>query len=281
MKLVLMGDLHYHEVDETIPGWLEARTAFYQTLLGRFLDLDADFHISLGDLTNFGSSIELQEVYEFLRRKDRTFIHVLGNHDLYTQTKKEVLGITGGQPYHAIVTDKAMLVFLNTAKEMDLNDWGGWIDEDQLEWLEQMVKASGTKPLLVFGHHPVYKTTKRSEMDKGSIHPSIDMWRILNQKEGTGIYFNGHTHVDSIAEQNNWVFVQLSACLDQHGFRIVEIAGEDIRITAVDVTEGEVVDHAPTLHRHMKHFTHNPDARGTDAERECVIPLRSKQPQQS
>jgi hypothetical protein len=31
MKLVIMGDLHYHEIDETVPGWLEARSHFYQT----------------------------------------------------------------------------------------------------------------------------------------------------------------------------------------------------------------------------------------------------------
>ncbi|HUC93080.1 MAG TPA: metallophosphoesterase [Paenibacillus sp.] len=273
MKLVLMGDLHYHDIDATVAGWREARAAFYETLLGRFLELDADFHISLGDLTNYGTTMELQEVYELLRRKERTFIHVLGNHDLYAQTRREVLAITGGQRYHAIDSDKAMLVFLDSAKEMDYEDWGGSIDGEQLQWFEEMVIASGTKPLLVFAHHPVYKTTARSETDKGSIHPSIGMWRILSRKEGKGIYFNGHTHVDSIVEQNNWVFVQLSACLDQHGFRVVDIDEEEIRITAVDVEETGVLEHAPTLHKHMNHFTHNPNARGEDADRKVVVPL--------
>ncbi|RCW51958.1 metallophosphoesterase family protein [Paenibacillus prosopidis] len=280
MKLVLMGDLHYHEIDKSIPGLREARTAFYHTLLGRFLDMDADLHISLGDLTNFGSTLELQEVYELLQREDRTFIHVLGNHDLYWQTRREVLEITGQQRYHAIDTETAMLVFLDTAKEMDFEDWGGWLDDEQLQWLEGMVKASGTKPLLVFGHHPVYNTTARSEKEKGSIHPSIDMWRILNRKVGIGVYFNGHTHVDSIVAQNNWTFVQLSACLDQHGFRIVELTEEELRISAVDITDEEVLDNAPMLHQHMVHFTHNPNARGTDADREHVVPLlTAAQPQ--
>jgi len=273
MRLVLMGDLHYHEIDKSVPGLLEARTAFYHTLLGRFLDMDADLHISLGDLTNFGSSLELQEVYELLQREDRTFIHVLGNHDLYWQTRREVLEITGQQRYHAIDAETAMLVFLDTAKEMDFEDWGGWLDDEQLQWLESMVEASGTKPLLVFGHHPVYNTTTRSEREKGSIHPDIDMWRILNRKNGVGVYFNGHTHVDSIAAQNNWTFVQLSACLDQHGFRIVELAQDEIRISAVDLTDADVLENAPMLHHHMVHFSHNPDARGTDADRELVIPL--------
>lgn len=274
MKLVLMGDLHYHEIDEKIPGLLEARTSFYNTILGRFLEIDADLHISLGDLTNFGTSLELVEVYELLRQQDRTFIHVLGNHDLYGQTRNEVLEITGQQRYHAMNTDSAILVFLDTAKEMDFTDWGGWIDEEQLVWFERIVEASGTKPLLVFGHHPVYNTTARSDMEKGSIHPNIDIWRILNKKEGIGIYFNGHTHVDSIVAQNNWTFVQLSACLDQQSFRIVELTDEEIHISSVDLTDEALPEHLPLLHQHMKHFKPNPDARGKETDRTFIVPYQ-------
>lgn len=275
MRLVLMGDLHYHEIDETIPGLAEARTAFYHTFLDRFLEMDADYHISLGDLTNYGSTEELREVYKLLNREDRTFIHVLGNHDLYGQTRNQVLEITGQQRYHAIETDSAMLVFLDTAKEMDYSHWGGWIDEEQLAWLEEMVVASGSKPLLVFGHHPVYGTTRGSMKEKGSIDSSIDMWRILNQKKGIGVYFNGHTHMDSIVTQSNWIFVQLSACLDQHVLRVVEITEEEIGISAIDIHDPAVVDHAPILHEHMNYFTHNPDARGNETDRELIVSLLS------
>ncbi|NBD25653.1 metallophosphoesterase family protein [Paenibacillus glycinis] len=273
MRLVLMGDLHYHEIDATIPGLPEARTAFYHTLLERFLNTDADLHISLGDLTNFGSPSELQEVYALLRREERTFVHVLGNHDVYSQTRRQVLAITGQERYRAIDTDEAMLVFLDTAREMDTADWSGWIDEEQLQWLEAMVEQSGTKPLLVFGHHPVYQTTTRSEMDKGSIHPSIDMWRILDRKQGTGVYFNGHTHVNSIVARKNWTFVQLAACLDEPGFRIVELEGGRIRIAPVDLTDKAMLAHAATMHLHMSHFRHNPNARGLDADRQSEIRL--------
>jgi 3',5'-cyclic-AMP phosphodiesterase len=273
MKLVLMGDLHYHQIDETVPGWLEARTHFYETFLGRFLDFDADSHISLGDLTNYGASSELQEVFEIIRKKERTFYHVLGNHDLYAQTRREVLQITGQARYHSITTERAVLAFIDTAKEMDYEDWGGWIEEEQLQWLEDVVKESGTKPLLVFAHHPVYNTTTKSNQDKASIHPSIDMWKILSQKEGVGIYFNGHTHIDSIVTQDNWTFVQLSACLDQHGVRIVEIEQEKICVSAVDITDAVLVENVETLYKNMDHFTHNPNARGKESDRECMVPL--------
>ncbi|MFH5183941.1 metallophosphoesterase family protein [Paenibacillus sp. TAB 01] len=167
-----------------------------------------------------------------------------------------------------------MLVFLDTAKEMDFKDWGGWIDEEQLRWFEQVIQDSGTKPVLVFAHHPVHKTTTHSDRDKGSIHPDIDMWSILSQKQGIGIYFNGHTHIDSIVQQNNWTFVQLSACLDEHGLRIVDIGEEDIRITAIDIAEAALTDNAGTLYTHMKHFKPTADACGNDAERECTVSLR-------
>ncbi|MFH5183942.1 metallophosphoesterase family protein [Paenibacillus sp. TAB 01] len=89
MKLAVMGDLHYHEIDEAIPGWAEARNDFYQTFLKHFFTTEADIHISLGDLTNYGYASELNEVYGIVKQYDTTFYHALGNHDLYAQTRKE------------------------------------------------------------------------------------------------------------------------------------------------------------------------------------------------
>lgn len=273
MKLVLMGDLHYPAIDETIQGLFEARATFYGKFIERFLKIDADAHVSLGDLTNYGLSLELNGVYNILKRTERNFIHVLGNHDLYAQPRKDVLKITGQPRYQSITTDEAVFAFLDTAKEMDYEDWGGWIDEEQLAWFEGVVKESGTKPLLVFAHHPVYATTKRSDMEKGSIHPEIDMWKILDQKEGIGVYFNGHTHIDSIEKQKNWTFVQLSACLDQPALRVVDITKEEIAISAIDVLDEDVITHAPTIYNNIPHYGHQTDVRGEVDDRECRISL--------
>lgn len=273
MKLVLMGDLHYPAIDETINGLFEARANFYDVFIEKFLEMEADLHISLGDLTNFGRKSELQGIFNVLKRKERNFIHVLGNHDLYAQTREDVLKMTGQKRYHSITTDEAVFAFLDTAKEQDFEDWGGWVDEEQLQWFENVVKESGSKPLLVFAHHPVYNTTKRSDIDKGSIHPSVDMWRILEQKDGVGVYFNGHTHVDSVVSQQNWTFVQTSACLDQQAFRHVEITEEEIIIRAIDIENQDLAENAAMIYDNIKHFTHSPNARGTDEERGCRIPL--------
>ncbi|ALC83535.1 MULTISPECIES: metallophosphoesterase family protein [Bacillus] len=273
MKVVLMGDLHYPEIEDSVSDVLNARAAFYQMFIDRFLEIDADLHVSIGDLTNFGHATELQEIYKLLRRKERNFYHALGNHDLYAQTREEVLTITGQPRYHSIVTDEAVFAFLDTAKEMDFEDWGGHIDDEQLQWFENVVKDSGSKPLLVFAHHPIYNTTKNSDKEKGSIHPSIDMWRILDQKEGVGVYLNGHTHCDSIVNQKNWTFVQTSAVLDQHAFRLIEIEKDEIVISSLDITDQDIIDNAPIIYNHINHFTHSPAARGEEADRECRISL--------
>ena len=272
MKIVLIGDLHYPAIDETIPGLFEARNEFYGQFIERFLDVNADLHVSVGDLTNFGRPLELQGIYSLLGDK-REFIHVLGNHDVYSLPKTELLAITGQKRYFSFETNEAIFAFLDTAREMDYEVWDGWMEEEQLEWLEHIVQESGVKPLLVFAHHPVYNTTERSDRENGSIHPSIDMWKILDQKQGIGVYFNGHTHKDSIVHHKNWSFIQTSSCLDQPAFRLIDIGNEDISISAIDVGTEELHEHAALIYENINHYTHQVDARGSDENRNCVIPL--------
>jgi 3',5'-cyclic-AMP phosphodiesterase len=271
MRLVLMGDLHYHNVDGSIPGWRDARDRFYGSLLGKFLDIEADWHISLGDLTNFGTPAELEGVFGLIRRRDRRFVHVLGNHDLYAMPRDFVLRANGGQRYHAVETGEAVLAFLDTAREQDRRDWSGHVDEAQLAWLESVVRASGTRPLLVFAHHPVYNTTARSTEPKGSIVPEIDIRAILGMKRGVGVYFNGHTHAESIVREDNWTFVQLAACLDVPSFRLVTVEADEIRIDAVDLDDDSLIADARFLHRYMPHFAPREDARGGEADRTARV----------
>lgn len=122
LRLAVMGDLHYHDADEAVPVWRNARDAYFEELIDAFLGMEADVHISLGDLTNYGTRSELEGVYGLIRRHDRRFIHVLGNHDLYAQPRLGLLETTGGQRYHVLESDEAVLAFLDTAKEMDLTD---------------------------------------------------------------------------------------------------------------------------------------------------------------
>ncbi|MDX8045548.1 metallophosphoesterase [Gracilibacillus sp. S3-1-1] len=277
MKFSVIADLHFPELDQTVDGLEEAKWSFYRSFLGDFLDHDADMHISLGDLTNYGTTQELEGVYQIINSKDKNFYHVLGNHDLYAQSIENVLAITKQPLYHTVATDDVIFAFLNTAKEMDYDDWGGTINQEQLNWLEEVIEASGTKPLFVFAHHPVYNTTAISNLDKRSIDPSIDMWRILNKKKGKGIYFNGHNHQNSIVHKGNWSFVQIAACLDEQAWRSIELTENRIIITKYTISNPLLAGQASFIANNMDHFTPSSFVSTKAEDNNAILPILVEQ----
>lgn len=276
MKILLMGDLHYPYLEQVDEEVLDAREKFFAGFLGEFLTIEADYHISLGDLTNQGHTEELEYVFRHINNSGRSFYHVLGNHDVYLQPKTNVFSITGQQRYHAVKSEEAHLVFLDTTREMDWKDWGGTIDAEQLSWLEQQVQESEDKPLLIFAHHPVYDTTARSHMDKLSIHPSIDMRRILGKKTGVGLYFNGHNHVHSIVNENQWHFVQTAACLDHPCFRMLELKQDEIKIHLIEAENYELLQHAPKVYNPMPYFNHTEECKGRSFDQVYTVSVPAR-----
>lgn len=269
LKLALIGDLHFPFVEEPSEQFIEARKRFFDGFLQQFLSVEADWHISLGDLTNLGRQDELEYVFGLIKQSSkRSFCHVLGNHDTYSMPKKEILAITGQPRYQAIDREEAVLLFLDTTKEMDYEIWGGEMETEQLEWLEEQILRSGSKPVLVFAHHPVYNTTSRSRLENLSIDPAIDVFSILQKKEGLGFYFCGHNHVHSIVQQEQWHFIQTAACLDQPGFRLVEVDEQGINIKMIDVDDEQLTQHAPAVYGEMNHFRYTPDAQGEKKDQE-------------
>ncbi|RAV17904.1 metallophosphoesterase family protein [Paenibacillus contaminans] len=267
MRFVLMGDFHYSRMENGTEEMLDARDNAYTVMLDAFLNMDADYHISLGDLTHEGYPEELGSVFQKIGAGGRSFIHVLGNHDAYSIPKAEILAITGQQRYRAIHTDEASLIFLDTTKEMNREDWGGEMDAEQLEWLQIQLDQSGEKPAFVFAHHPVYGTTARSTMEKLSIHPDIDMKAVLHRKKGPGFFFCGHNHVNSIVRQENWHYVQTAACLDIPAYRTVELENGKVKIGLVLLEEADLAEHIALFHTKMPGFAPTPEAHGEDSDR--------------
>ncbi|GAA0371938.1 metallophosphoesterase family protein [Bacillus horti] len=275
LRLVLIGDLHYPHVEEPSPEFIQAREMFYSTFLREYLAQEADWHISIGDLTNLGRPDELDYIYNHIYESHRQFRHVLGNHDAYALPKVQLLEITKQPRYNAIETPEAHLVFLDSTREMDYDDWGGVLDAEQMSWLEQQVEMSGEKPLLVFAHHPIFETTTRSELDKGSIHPDYDIQSILAKKKGKGFYFCGHNHAHSIVEKEQWHYIQTAACLDQPGFRIIEVSKNEFSTHIVPLTDMTAISATSIIYSEMDHFTHTPNAQGQIYDQSLIYKLET------
>ncbi|AQQ55179.1 hypothetical protein B0X71_16620 [Planococcus lenghuensis] len=273
MKIAVTGDLHYPELHEAIEFIRKDHREFFETFIGRFFSIPANLYVSIGDLTNIGSAEELNDVYALLRKYDKRFMHVLGNHDMYSLTRNEVLAITEQDRSYVISTEQAVLAFIDTAREKDFKDWGGTLDVQQLSWLETVIEQSGERPLILFAHHPPNGTTARSEKDKRCIHPDIPIWDVLSKKKGIGLYVNGHNHCNSIVQKGQWTFLQLAAVLDEQAVRTIEVTDSEIIIDFVDVSDPLLKAKAQIIGNSIPYFLLNRNFAGTERDVRHVIPL--------
>lgn len=273
MRIAFIGDLHYPSMIGHNEKVTEARDAFYAKFLHTFFEINADYYVSIGDLTNFGKEDELREVYEIIRKYDKPFIHTFGNHDLYGVSRDEVLNISNNEQNISIATDPVNIISLETARDHDHEDYSGYLSNKQLQWLEAEIAKSEEKPMIIFAHHPVYNTTANSNFPYLSIQPEIPIFDVLRSKKGYGIYINGHNHKDSIETIDNWSFVQANAVLDDQSIRVLEINDNAISIQSLNVTSPELKSMAQIIGSNINHFQLNPFGMGTTPNREKFIKI--------
>ncbi|WP_135556664.1 metallophosphoesterase family protein [Paenibacillus cymbidii] len=274
MKLALLGDLHYPHLSEDAVV-VALRDSWFGGVLKTFLDVEADMHISLGDLTNEGRADELRDVYGAVdgHVPPRRFVQVLGNHDTLAMGKREWMARTGQARYFALERAEATLVFLDTAKEGRADDFGGELDAEQAEWLAGIVRESGEKPLLVFGHHPLVDTTTHSEQPMFGFHRDADPWPILCGKRGKGFYFCGHNHAHSIVKREQWHFIQTAACLDTVAVRTVELREGVLTVGLLTFDNERRRQEAAAIAAGMRLFTLKARACGTAADHRLTVQL--------
>ncbi|WP_181430005.1 metallophosphoesterase family protein [Paenibacillus illinoisensis] len=273
MRLALLGDYHYSSMSHGTEEMKAARVRAYEHMLKAFLEVEADFHISIGDLTHEGTAQEFGSIFSFLSRSERNFIHVLGNHDTYSIPKHEISKLTGQDRYRAIDTPHAKLIFLDTTQEMNPADWGGELDEEQLTWLKEELTNSHDKQVLIFGHHPVFDTTARSTLDKLYIRPQDELKSIFNNQPEGGIYFCGHNHINSIVKQGKWHYVQTAACLDVPAYRVIEVHEGQVEITHHPIQGAGLLDDIQSFCCDMPGF--GPVAGALGEESDLILSVQS------
>ena len=278
MKITVMGDLHYVQDRNYLDGSLisekftKARNHFFNDYIKNYFSIEADYYVSIGDLTNFGTTEELTEVYEKINSYDKRFIHTIGNHDLYSMPREKVCQLINQKVNYSIDLDQVKLIFWETAREMDTEVYSGIVTDDQLTWLQKEIEESGDKTVILFGHHPIHDTTFRSNYKNLSIDPEMNVYSVLkNKKGGKGIYVCGHNHYDSIVEKDNWTFVQIAAVLDVPGVRIFEIEEDKVMISDRTILDDTYLEEAHFIAEQMDHFKSIWDGKGTTLARNFVV----------
>ncbi|MCS7459857.1 metallophosphoesterase [Paenibacillus doosanensis] len=275
MRLAIIGDLHFfdHQLVQGNEELLLAKERFYENFLEIFFEMEADVHISLGDLTHMGLEEEFEHVYRHIRNSGVSFRHILGNHDAYELPKSKIQSLMDHPLNDVLETEDALFVFVDSTREMDPQDYSGHFKADQLDWLETQMHASPSKPIFVFAHHPLYNTTATSTDEKMHMDLAIDMRAILRQRQGTGFYFNDHNHVHSIAREEQWSFIQTAACMCHPSIRLVEIDKSEVRTRVVAVEDREIVEAARILYDKLPQYHRPLQAQGQEADRDQIMLL--------
>lgn len=275
-KMIGMGDLHFPCKDKS-GEILEdknrfIRDEFYQYYLDGLFEKEADVYFSVGDITTSGDKREFDELYRNIRRYNKNFYQVLGNHDLLQHTRNEIYSQINMKYNTFFEYDDVFLVFLETGREMDRENFGGWVSEEQKDWLKELITLSNSKTMVIIAHHPVYQTTKNTVKNMHNVDPQTELWSVLEEKkDGKGIYINGHIHEDSIAKRDNWHFIQFCAVLDDPAIRIFEIHQNQFSYRTEKLTDEGMLEKAKLIGEINEQFNLQDDGPGTDAERNLVL----------
>ncbi len=259
MRIRLMADLHYMLNKEN-----EIGDTFFRDYLRHFFQDEpaADWYVSLGDITQNGEEAEYRSVFSIIDSlgKRASFVHIPGNHDLYTAdaSQAEQWGSTPpiADGHGAMLKELGLFVFLDSCQVKSKMDWGGRLEDRKLDWFAEQLARSDGKPVFVFAHHPLPGTTALTEQEMMRIEQANALGRILESVQAPCIWFNGHNHIQSIIRRGNWTFVQTASAVCLPCWRDVEIADDAVRITTRRLTEPAIVEAAertlgcyPSFHR--------------------------------
>lgn len=274
LRIALIGDLHYPGMLNNTAGDITVRETFYTELLHSFFMEDADLHISVGDVTHQGSSEEWKGIERMIQKyPGRTFRFVLGNHDVLAQSKNVTLEQLELPRYFVEETRDCRFVYLDTTRDMSPDNWGGFVDDEQLGWLQTLEKQED-KPTLVFAHHPIHNTTAKSELPMMNVENSRDVVEQLEKIASQVIYFNGHNHIQSIAKHptlEHWDFVQTASALSAPCFRIIEVTPTSVAVTTKHLATPTFQKRAAAVREIVSDYWHDETACGGHGDQSIII----------
>lgn len=238
MKIVFFGDLHFPYSKILNDKLLKVRDDFYFPFFQKVFELDGDIFISLGDLVLKGYKEEMDEVYMHVKNK-KPFFHVLGNHDTTCYELDEL--VDNKFIFHDTFLEfnKCCIIILQSPRYKDSENYGGFLSPLQLSWLENSIKKSEDKPLLIFSHHPVFDTVRKSNYPMFCIDKECNVYDVLKTKKQNSFFINGHNHSDSITKKDNWTFISTNCIIDAKSVKIVEITKKFLEYKTIDFSTEE------------------------------------------
>ncbi len=141
-----------------------------------------------GDITSNGTDEELDRFLEVYGGAfgDR-LMWVRGNHESYHCQER------GAWRFQERELDGVTIAVLDTSRDRTIN---GHLDAEQLDWLDELGSRSD-RPVLVFGHHPVWNPAEEQRHDNtfGLVPDDTEsLAEVFARRPRLAGWFAGHTH---------------------------------------------------------------------------------------
>lgn len=181
------GALAYGKVDTAA-----ALTRCIETLNG--LLPRPDLVVISGDLADTPADEEYAHLNALLGRLTLPFIAVPGNHDDRTLMRAALPGHFASSSNGPLNTHRAIggIDILAVDSSVPGQPYG-LLDDDTLSWLEEALRASDTRPALLFMHHPPF-LTGIGHMDVQNLRNADRLAALLARHSRVSLVAAGHVH---------------------------------------------------------------------------------------
>ena len=229
-----------------IIGWRAARKSIEEINL-----LKPDFVIITGDLTfgqlyPFEYTFQYRKCYEILQEFTVPTFLSLGNHDGYIQTFQDGVRFWEayfGPLYYSFNYHNTHIIRINSYDWPALSrlgfsylvfNWGGSIQEKQLNWIENSLirNENADQTVLMLHHNPLWDTKSHSLLGN-EYHNRETLLNLIRTHEVDAV-FAGHVHYDDITIDQDTLYVTtttVSSSLSKDGYwgyRLVTVENSSI-----------------------------------------------------
>lgn len=213
--------------------------------------LHPDFVIISGDLV-FGQIHPFDYLYEYplcynmLQQIDVPTFLVPGNHDGYHHIVLDGLDLWNdyfGPHYHSFNYGDYHFIGLNSYDWPVFNrltffvlpfGWGGSIQDQQLQWLEDDLSSHGDseKTFIYLHHNPMYETISEN-LFKWPYHNRYPLLDLIDEYD-VDMVLGGHVHWDAVEIENDTIFLTTTTPRSgvgedaYWGYRLIEIQDGEI-----------------------------------------------------
>ena len=228
---------------ETI-GWKAAKKAVKEINL-----LHPDFVIISGDLV-FGYliSYDYKECYKILQLFDVPTFLCPGNHDGQIVLRKDGLdfwkkyfgplnySFNYGNYHFIAVNSYCWPSYQRTPMLLPTYNWGGYIDDNEIKWVENDLKKNenATLTFMFLHHNPIWETKDDSIFKFRSEYHNRKKLLSLIEKYGVDMVLSGHVHYDNVTIINGTIYITTTTTASDHGenaywgYRLVKIKNDAI-----------------------------------------------------